>query len=140
MAIKILVMGLSSSGKTSLTESLVNTLNKQKSVFWINADAVRHLANDWDFSEEGRTRQAHRLYNLAESSDSDIVICDFIAPLPESREIFNADYTIWMDTIKRSKYKDTDDAFIAPSSTNLTITQFNYNVENIAKDILSVYN
>ena len=140
MAIKILVMGLSSSGKTSLAEALVNILDKQKSVFWINADAVRQLSKDWDFSEEGRTRQAHRLYHLAEGSDSDIVICDFIAPLPESRKIFNADYTIWMDTIKRSKYRDTDDAFIAPTNTNLTITKFNYNIENIAKDILSVYN
>jgi len=137
---KILVMGLSSSGKTSLAEALANILDKQKSVFWINADSVRQLSKDWDFSEEGRTRQAHRLYQLAEGSDSDIVICDFIAPLPESRKIFNADYTIWMDTIKRSKYRDTDNAFIAPTNTNLTITKFNYNIENIAKDILSVYN
>ena len=139
MAIKILVMGLSSSGKTSLAEALVNILDKQKSVFWINADAVRQLSKDWDFSEEGRTRQAHRLYHLAEGSDSDIVICDFIAPLPESRKIFNADYTIWMDTIKRSKYRDTDQAFIDPHEYNYMISDFdNINLPQIVNNILGL--
>jgi len=139
MAIKILVMGLSSSGKTSLAEALVNILDKQKSVFWINADAVRQLSKDWDFTKEGRTKQAQRLYNLAEGSDSDIVICDFIAPLPESRKIFNADYTIWMDTIKHSKYKDTDNAFIAPTNYNYVINDWDFDsIDIIINSILGI--
>jgi len=140
MAFKILVMGLSGSGKTTLAKSLVDVLLEYKAVVRLNADIVRETANDWDFSEEGRTRQAHRLKNIADRSTSDIVVCDFIAPLPESREIFNADYTIWMNTVKHSKYRDTDDVFNSPTNTNIIITRFDYNAKSIANSILSVYN
>ena len=50
---KILVMGLPGSGKTYLTERLVPLLEAA----WYNADKVRTMANDWDFSESGRLRQ-----------------------------------------------------------------------------------
>ena len=46
---KILVMGLPGSGKTYLTERLVPLINAA----WYNADNVREMANDWDFSDEG---------------------------------------------------------------------------------------
>jgi len=44
---KILVMGLPGSGKTYLTERLVPLINSA----WYNADQVRKMANDWDFSD-----------------------------------------------------------------------------------------
>ena len=53
---KILVMGLPGSGKTYLTERLVPLLEAA----WYNADKVRTMANDWDFSESGRLRQSMR--------------------------------------------------------------------------------
>ena len=50
---KILVMGLPGSGKSTFAEPLA------KSLFgtWINADQVREKYDDWDFSIEGRVRQ-----------------------------------------------------------------------------------
>ena len=46
-------MGLPGSGKTYLSERLVPLIDAA----WYNADVVRKMANDWDFSEDGRNRQ-----------------------------------------------------------------------------------
>ena len=59
---KILIMGLPGSGKTTLAKKLVAMLN----AVWLNADEVRKEHNDWDFSPEGRTRQAERMKRLAQ--------------------------------------------------------------------------
>ena len=57
----ILIMGLPGSGKTTLAEELAPLLNAKR----LNADEVRKEANDWDFSEEGRKRQARRMADFA---------------------------------------------------------------------------
>lgn len=139
---KILIMGLSTSGKTTLAQSLVFLLEKSgKTVEWFDADIVRNLHQDWDFSEVGRLRQAHRMANSANQSSCDYVVVDFIAPLMEMRRIFNADYTIFMDTIKESKYNDTDKIFEKPSNPNVVVTSKNADgwAELICKDLLSKY-
>jgi adenylylsulfate kinase len=59
---KILIMGLPGAGKTWLAERLQKHLND---CAWYNADEVRKMANDWEFSEEARIRQARRMRNLA---------------------------------------------------------------------------
>ena len=59
---KILIMGLSGSGKTFLSK----LLQKELSCAWYNADNLREMANDWDFSEEGRRRQSFRMKVLAD--------------------------------------------------------------------------
>ena len=59
---KILIMGLPGSGKTTLASKLVNLINAK----WLNADKVRKEVNDWDFSEEARKRQAKRMADLAD--------------------------------------------------------------------------
>ena len=51
---KILIMGLPGSGKTYLAERLQPLLEAA----WYNADKVREMANDWDFSPEGRIDRA----------------------------------------------------------------------------------
>ena len=61
---KILIMGLPGAGKTYLA----NILHKIIGAEWINADEVRRKANDWDFSEEGRKRQALRMKGLADEA------------------------------------------------------------------------
>ena len=75
---KILIMGLPGSGKTYLAKRLQPLLKAA----WYNADIVREMANDWDFSPEGRIRQSLRMKNLAdfEKSHGRIVICDFVCP------------------------------------------------------------
>ena len=119
-------MGLPGSGKTTLAENLAIELRTNgKSVYRLNADNVRAAYNDWDFSIEGRLRQAQRMFNLSDNLCCDYVICDFVAPLEEMRSIYNADYTIWMDTIKKGRFEDTNKLFVPPTKYDLQITSFN---------------
>lgn len=120
---KILIMGLPGSGKTTLAQELKRRLEiSDKSVTWFNADDIRTQYNDWDFSQEGRLRQSIRMRELADSSRTDYVICDFVAPLQEMRKNFAADYTIWMNTISLSRYEDTNMIFKAPIKYNFCVT------------------
>ena len=134
---KILIMGLSGSGKTFLSK----LLQKELSCAWYNADKLREMANDWDFSDEGRNRQSFRMKALAdfEKENGRTVICDFICPTKEAREIFNADYCIWMDTIKESKFKDTDKIFENPKQFDLKISSWDqYSPSQVASLIKNV--
>jgi len=127
---KILIMGLPGSGKTTFAKKLKELLevkghmsyerammlpiNTNPIVTWFNADDVRKRFNDWDFSKEGRIRQSIRMADFAISAGGDYVICDFVAPLPEMRNNFKADWTIWMDTIDEGRFEDTNQLFVKP--------------------------
>lgn len=124
MAIRILIMGLPGAGKTTLAKLIVEKLQKaKKDVTWLNADNVRKQFNDWDFSIEGRIRQSIRMRDLADKCDSDYVVCDFVAPLVEMRNNFKADWTMWMDTIDKSMFEDTNKLFISPTIYDFRITE-----------------
>ena len=124
-------MGLPGSGKTTLASKLVPLLNAK----WINNDKVRKAADDWDFSEEGRIRQAKRMADLAEKhkQEGNYVVCDFICPTPKARELFNADYTIWMDTIDKGRFDDTNAMFVKPKKFDFKVTT--YDAETCATQI-----
>jgi adenylylsulfate kinase len=102
---KILICGLPGSGKTWLAKRLVDCI---ENCAWYNADVIRTVSNDWDFSAEGRKRQAHRMKTFAdfEASNGRSVVCDFVAPTEKSRLSFKPDYLIWLDTIKEGRVVD----------------------------------
>ena len=132
---KILIMGLPGSGKTYLAERLQPLLNAA----WYNADVVRKMANDWDFSSEGRIRQSMRMKTFADFEKSNIryVICDFVCPTRTTQETFDPDITIWMNTISKGRFEDTNKMFEEPLNVDFLITEMNEdNHHDIAKEIL----
>ena len=132
-------MGLPGSGKTTLAKHLVPMFN----AVWINADEVRKQADDWDFTDEGRVRQANRMKDLANEavSKNRIVIADFICPTEQTRKDFDADYTIWMNTIKEGRFEDTNKMFQEPSLVDFKVTHFEADMWAflIKQDILDKY-
>ena len=113
-------MGLPGSGKTTLANELGPLLKAKR----LNADEVRKEANDWDFSEEGRKRQAKRMADFAIKlvENGDYVVADFICPTPEARCLFPSDYIVWVDTIKEGRFDDTNKMFIKPGKYNFHVT------------------
>lgn len=136
-------MGLPGSGKTHFAERLKKYIeihgekslslldsdnpyqNLNVKVDWFNADDVRRKFNDWDFSKEGRIRQSLRMLDFAISCRGEYVICDFVAPLPEMRNNFKADWTIWIDTINQGRFEDTNKIFVPPEVYDFRITEQN---------------
>lgn len=124
---RILLFGLPGSGKTTLATALIEHLSY---TIHLNADTVRTQFNDWDFSPEGRTRQAHRMRTLADASIAEnnirYAIADFIAPTVELRAIYDADFAIWMDTIEKGRFEDTNKAWQVPTPEeyHVRITEF----------------
>ena len=116
----ILVMGLPGAGKTTLANEMAPPLNAKR----LNADEVRKAANDWDFSKEGRVRQAKRMAEAALKlkEEGHYVIADFIAPTPEARSLFPADFIVWVDTIKEGRFEDTNQMFVNPEKFDFKVT------------------
>ena len=133
--IKILVMGLPGSGKTTLSDKLAPLIKASR----VNADEVRKKFNDWDFSLEGRIRQSNRMNEL---SDQEIkknknVVTDFVCPTKDARKKFNADYIIWMNTIKQGRFEDTNKIFQIPESREINFEVKEKNAEIIKNLILN---
>ena len=120
---KILIMGLPGSGKTTLASKLVPLIKAK----WLNADEVRKEANDWDFSDEGIKRQAKRMADFAEKykQEGHYVVADFFCPTPKTRELFNADYIVWVDTILKGRFEDTNKMFVKPKKFDFRVTSQN---------------
>ena len=113
-------MGLPGAGKTTLANELSKLIECKR----LNADEIRKAVNDWDFSEEGRKRQAKRMSDAALKikKEGNNVIADFICPTPAARELFPADYIIWVDTIKEGRFEDTNQMFVKPEKFNFHVT------------------
>lgn len=135
---KILIMGLPGSGKSFLSKSLAKDIKG----IWLNADSVRKKFADWDFSLEGRKRQALRMSKLASFyiKKKKIVVADFICPLNITRKIFKPDLLVWMDTIKKGRFNNTNKIFFPPKKYDLRIKEKNLELNKLKiKDKLKKY-
>lgn len=113
-------MGLPGSGKTFLAQSLLKYFKAK----WLNNDEIRKKYNDWDFSLEGRQRQSQRMRELSDEfiKNDNNVVADFVCPTDLTRKDYDADYIIWVDTLKEGKYEDTNKLFVPPSKFNFKVT------------------
>lgn len=116
---KILVMGLPGSGKTTLARAVAQKLQCAH----FNADEVRAtLSKDLGFSIADRIEQARRMGALCDLSTSQHVIADFVCPTPETRLAFNADFVVWVDRIKAGRFEDTNKLFVPPEQYDVRVT------------------
>ena len=131
---RILVFGLPGSGKTTFSKKLLESLNKEKIYYaYFNADEIRAMFNDWDFSINGRIRQSDRMFKLCELSPKG-AIADFICPYENMRKRFN--YFIWMNTIKEGRYEDTNKVFQKPKDIQPDVEINNFDYEDKIKTIV----
>jgi len=123
---KILICGLPGSGKTTLAEPFAKLIG----AVWINADSVRREYDDWDFTTEGRIRQAQRMRYLADGivKAGKVCVADFVAPTKKARDEFEADYVVWMDTVKKSRSVN------GPAAEGSTYAQTDAMYEPLNKD------
>lgn len=119
---KILIFGLPGSGKSTLAKPFAELINGH----WVNADQVREQYNDWDFSLEGRIRQAQRMRYISDGivRAGGTAIADFVCPTDQARIEFDADYTVWMDTIKKGRFEDTNKMFQRPEKFDYHVNQW----------------
>jgi len=134
---KILIFGLPGSGKSTLAEPFAKLIGG----VWINADQVRTRYNDWDFTMQGRMRQAMRMKFLADGvvMAGKIAVADFVCPTQAARTEFNPDFTVWMDTIKQGRFEDTNKMFQAPVEYDYHVAEWFDNTHIQLMDVVKSY-
>ena len=132
---KILIFGLPGSGKTTLATPFAELIGGVH----LNADVIRERYKDWDFSPEGRIRQAQRMRHLADGvvMGGKIAVADFVCPTPQARKLFPSDYIVWVDTIKAGRFEDTNKVFVKPDKFDFRVTSKNAKMwaKEIARDL-----
>jgi adenylylsulfate kinase len=119
---KVLIFGLPGSGKSTLAKPFADLIGGVH----INADEVRTKYDDWDFTPEGRMRQAQRMKHLADGvvMAGKIAVADFVCPTEKARLEFNPNYTVWMDTMSRGRFEDTNDMFETPEGVDYHVADW----------------
>lgn len=123
---KILIFGLPNSGKTTFANKLI----KDKNFAYFNGDLIRQIFNDWEFTTVARISQAKRMLQLCNMTNK-ISVVDFICPF----DIYRKDYDIkiFMNSIDKGRFEDTNKIFEKPEQVDFEIKDFDY--DNIIKEI-----
>ena len=134
---KILIFGLPGSGKSTLAKPFAELIG----AVYLNGNDIRKKYNDEDFSVKGRLRQSLRMKHLADGviMAGKIAVADFICPTKVTRDWFGADYTIWMDTINKGRYSDTNEVFEKPEKVNYHVAKWFDDTHAQLADVVNNY-
>jgi len=135
--VKILIFGLPGSGKSTLAKPFAELIGG----IHINGDDIRKRYEDSDFSAKGRLRQSLRMRHLADGIvlAGKIAVADFVCPTQVARDWFEADYTIWMDTIDKGRYDDTNEMFEKPEKVNYHVAKWFDDTHAQLADVVNNY-
>lgn len=106
-----------------------------------NGDVIRsNISRDLTFSLQDRIEQAKRIASLCDqvAESGHISIADFVCPTEETRKVFNAQFIVFVDRIKSSRFDDTNKIFTSPREFNIRVTSEGtpeYWVEKIIKSL-----
>jgi len=135
----IQIIGLPGSGKTTLANALKEKLN----AIHLNADRVREYINyDLGFSHADRIEQSKKLSGMAKllSEQNYNIIVDFVCPTKETRNAFGKpDLLIWVNRIKSSRFKDTDQIWEDPKEVDIIIN-FGNTIDEEVEQIMNFIN
>ena len=53
-----------------------------------------------------------------------VAVADFVCPTEETRKQFNPNFTVWMDTISRGRFEDTNDLFETPEDVDYHVEKW----------------
>ena len=129
---KILVMGLPGSGKTTLAKLLAEKLN----AVWLNADVIEKKIMIGTFrkkEEIGKLKECLLFLKNMLQREKELLLILFVR-LKKTRKYFNADFTIWMDTIEKGRFEDTNQMFQKPKKYDFKVT--NKDAINVSKEIV----
>ncbi len=134
---KVLIMGLPGSGKSTLAKPFADLIGG----IHINADETRRRYDDWDFSLEGRMRQANRMRHLSDGvvMAGKVAVADFVCPTEDARKSFDPDFTVWMDTIREGRFEDTNKIFEAPPSCDYHVSKWFTDTHEQLVEVLKSY-
>lgn len=117
---KILITGVTGSGKTTLARALAPLL---KAVVFDGDEVRRTYPNYVGFTVRERERHAAHIGALCDAvtASGNIAIAAFCCPTALMRAIFGADFTIWVDRQGDKKYPESDRIFQRPEKVDLHV-------------------
>jgi len=133
----IQIIGLPGSGKTELAKALKERIN----AIHLNADEIRSSMNsDLGFSLKDRIEHSRRLGSLAKivaKQGVAPVIVDFVCPTVDTRTAFGKpDILVFMDTIKESRFQDTNQMFERPKEYDICFQNHDMSPEEKATEVI----
>jgi adenylylsulfate kinase len=124
---KILIMGLPGSGKTTFGKLLSKHLG---AAFWDADDVRSNINKHLGFTVEDRLQQSASMGWLCDRvNEAGLdVVCAYVCPTPEARRAFGQfgppDILIWMNNIDAGRFADTNRIFVPPDNPDVVIDYF----------------